>query len=156
MLAKYAFKGPPYPTSLDLVAAFRAVAPPDKQALITDLFEKITLYDLKAVKAVSRKRTDGRFDVDLTVKADKLYADGKGKQTSSPMNETLDIGLFTTDPTKPGFKPADVVQMSRMQIASGTRTLHFISARPVKFAGIDPYNKLIDRNADDNVVAVGG
>ena len=156
LLAKYAFKGPPYPTSLDLVAAFRAVAPPDKQALITDLFEKITLYDLKAVKAVSRKRTDGRFDVDLTVKADKLYADGKGKQTSSPMNETLDIGLFTTDPTKPGFKPADVVQMSRMQIASGTRTLHFISARPVKFAGIDPYNKLIDRNADDNVVAVGG
>ena len=155
LLAKYAFRGPPYPTSLDLVAAFRAVAPPDKQALITDLFEKITLYDLKAVRAVSRKRPDGRFDVELTVSADKIYADGHGKQTSSPMNETLDIGLFTTDPTKPGFKPADVVQMTRMQIASGTRTLHLIAARPVKFAGIDPYNKLIDRNADDNVVAVG-
>ncbi len=156
LLAKYSFNGPPYPTSAELVAAFRAVAPPDKQALITDLFERITLYDLKAVKAVSRRRHDGRYDVELTVKADKLYADGKGRQTSSPMNETLDIGLFATDPTKPGFKSQAVVQMSRMQITSGAHTLHLVTARPAKFAGIDPYNKLIDRNADDNVVAVGG
>ena len=155
LLARYAFKGPPYPTSLDLVAAFRAVAPPGKQALITDLFERVTLYDLKAVKAVSRKRPDGRFDVDLTVSADKVYADGHGKEAKAPMNEDLDIGLFTSDPTKPGFKPADVVQLTRLQITSGTRTLHLIAAKAPKFAGVDPYNKLIDRNADDNVVAVG-
>ncbi|HEY5410376.1 MAG TPA: ABC transporter permease subunit [Caulobacteraceae bacterium] len=155
LLAKYAFKGPPYPTSLDLVAALRAQAPPDKQALITDLFEKITLYDLKAVRATSRRRPDGRYDVDLTVSAGKLYADGQGKQTTAPMDETLDIGLFTADPSQPGFSPSKVVQMTRMQIASGTHTLHLIAAKPPKFAGLDPYNKLIDRNADDNVVAVG-
>ena len=156
LLARYAFKGPPYPTSLDLVAALRAQAPPDKQALITDLFEKITLYDLKALHATSRRRPDGRYDVDLTISADKLYTDGHGKQTTAPMSEALDIGLFTADPTKAGFKPAAVIQLPRMQIASGTHTLHLIAARPPKFAGIDPYNKLIDRNADDNVVAVGG
>ena len=43
ILAKYAFKDAPYPTALDLVAALRAQAPADKQGLITDLFEKITL-----------------------------------------------------------------------------------------------------------------
>jgi hypothetical protein len=32
--------------------------------------------------------------------------------------------------------------------------LHFITAVKPKFAGIDPYNELIDRNSDDNVVAV--
>ena len=156
LLAKYAFKGPPYPTSLDLVAALRAQAPADKQALITDLFEKITLYDLKALHAASRRRPDGRYDVDLTVSAGKVYADGQGRQTSAPMNETIDIGLFTADPTQPGFSPSKVVQMVRMPIASGTHILHLIAAKPPKFAGIDPYNKLIDRNADDNVVAVGG
>ena len=156
LLAKHAFRGPPYPTSLELVAALRAQAPPDKQALITDLFEKITLYDLKALRATSRRRPDGRYDVDLTVSADKLYTDGHGKQTTAPMSEALDIGLFTADPTKAGFKPADVIQLPRMQIASGTHTLHLIAAKAPKFAGIDPYNKLIDRNADDNVVAVGG
>jgi aminopeptidase N len=155
MLTKYAFKGPPYPTSADLVADFRAVAPPDKQALITDLFEKITLYDLKAVGATSRRRSDGRWDVDLTVSAQKLYANGQGKQTATPMNEVLDIGLFSADPTKPGFSASKVVEMARMPIVSGTHTLHLIAAQAPRFAGIDPYNKLIDRNADDNVVAVG-
>ena len=156
LLAKYAFKGAPYPTSLDLVADLRAVAPPGEQALISDLFEKITLYDLKALKAVSRRRPDGRWDVDLTVSAEKFNADGKGKQTTVPMNETLDIGLFTADPTKPGFSPSKVIQLVRMPIGPGTRTLHLIAPRAPKFAGIDPYNKLIDRNADDNVVGVGG
>ncbi len=156
MLAKYAFKGPPYPTSAELVADFRAVAPPDKQQLITDLFEKITLYDLKAVRATTRRRADGRWDVDLTVSAAKDYADGKGKQTSAPMNETVDIGLFTADPTKPGFAPSKVVQMLRMPMTSGQHVLHLIAAQRPAFAGIDPYNKLIDRNGDDNVVKVGG
>ena len=156
MLAKYAFKGPPYPTSAELVADFRAVATPDKQQLITDLFEKITLYDLKAVRATTRRRADGRWDVDLTVSAAKMYADGKGKQTSAPMNETVDIGLFTADPTKPGFAPSKVVQMLRMPMTSGQHVLHLVAAQRPAFAGIDPYNKLIDRNGDDNVVKVGG
>src|SRR5206468_1834639 len=56
LLHDFAFKAAPYPTSADLVADLRAVAPPEKQQLITDLFEKITLYDLKAKTAVARKR----------------------------------------------------------------------------------------------------
>jgi aminopeptidase N len=153
-LSGFAFKGPPYPTSADLIKAIRAEAPPDKQALITDLFEKITLYDLKAVKAASKKRADGRWDVDLTVTAKKLYADGSGHETASPMNETLDVGLFTSDPGKPGFAARNVVQMTRLPIRSGTQVLHLLAPGPIRFAGVDPYNKLIDRNADDNVVAV--
>ena len=156
LLVKYAFKGAPYPTSLDLVADIRAVAPPGEQALVTDLFEKITLYDLRALKAVSRRRPDGRWDVDLTVSAGKVYADGKGKQTSAQMNETVDIGLFTADPGKPGFSPSKVVQIARTPMTSGTHVLHLVAPAAPKFAGIDPYNKLIDRNGDDNVVKVGG
>ena len=155
-LSKFAFKGPPYPTSLDLIAAFRAEAPADKQALITDLFEKITLYDLKAVRVSSKKRADGKWDVELSVSAKKLYADGSGHETASPMTETLDVGLFTAEPGKPGFAAKDVVQMTRLPIKSGTQVLHLISPGAVRFAGVDPYNKLIDRNADDNVIRVGG
>ena len=156
LLARYAFKGPPYPTSEDLIADIRAEAPADKQALITDLFEKITIYDIHAVKALSRRRADGRYDVTLTVSARKLYADGKGKETTAPMDETLDVGLFAAEPGKPGFDASKVIAMQRLPIRSGTQTLHLIAARAPKFAGADPYNKLIDRNADDNVVSVGG
>ena len=155
LLAQYAFKDPPYPTALNLVADLRAEAPADKQALITDLFEKITLYDLKAIRAVSRRRPDGRFDVTLTVSARKVYADGLGKETAAPMNETLEVGLFTAEPGKTGFAPSKVIDIERRPIRSGVQTLTLIADRAPRFAGIDPYNTVIDRDADDNITAVG-
>jgi aminopeptidase N len=156
LLARYAFKGPPYPTSLDLVAALRAQAAPDGQGLITDLFEKITLYDLKAVRASSRRRPDGRYDVTLTVQAKKLYADGHGKETPAPMDEMLDVGLFTAEPGKPGFAASKVLWLGKLRIRSGVQSIRLTADKPPRFAGVDPYNELIDRNAEDNVVRVGG
>ncbi len=154
LLAKYAFKGAPYPTALDLVAALRAQAPPDKQPLITDLFEKITLYDLKAESAVARRRPDGRFDVTLTVSAKKLYADGTGHETPSQMNEDVDLGLFTAEPGEAGFGPASVLAFKKTPITSGEHSFQFVTNVKPKVAGIDPYNELIDRNSDDNTIAV--
>ncbi|ATQ40949.1 ABC transporter permease/M1 family aminopeptidase [Caulobacter mirabilis] len=151
ILADHAFKGAPYPISTDLIAAFRAEAPADKQALITDLFEKITLYDIKTEKVAVRKRKDGRFDVALTVKARKLYADGKGKETEAPLAETLDVGLFTAMPGEKGFDSSKVVLLDKRPIRSGTQTLTFVTAKAPTYAGVDPYNYLIDRDADDNV-----
>ena len=150
-LADHAFKGAPYPNSEDLIADFRAEAPADKQQLITDLFEKITLYDVKATNLSVRKRPDGRFDVRLTVEAKKLYADGHGKETQAPLNEVMDVGLFTAMPGEKGFTPKSVIAFQRMPIRSGRRTLSFVTATAPKFGGADPYNKLIDRNSDDNV-----
>jgi ABC-2 type transport system permease protein len=151
LLAQYAFKGAPYPTSLDLIAALRAEAPADKQQLITDLFEKITLYDIKTTGVAVKKRADGRYDVALTVEARKLYADGKGKETDAPMAETLDVGLFTTMPGDKSFSARNVVAFERRPIRSGRQTLGFVTGTAPRFAGVDPYNKLIDRNSDDNI-----
>ncbi|HEY0102298.1 MAG TPA: M1 family aminopeptidase [Brevundimonas sp.] len=154
VLAQYAFKGAPYPRSLDLVAAIRAEAPADKQALITDLFEKITLYDVKTTGATATRRPDGQWDVTVTVDARKLYGDGEGVETESPLTETLDVGLFSAEPGKGRFKEADVLLMERRPIRSGVQTLRFVTRREPKFAGVDPYNRWIDRNSDDNVRAV--
>ncbi len=153
LLRDHAFKGAPYPTSRALIAALRAEAPADKQQLITDLFEAITLYDIQTQAVAVKKRPDGRFDVRLTVKARKLHADGKGKETERPLAETLDVGLFTAMPGDGAFKSKDVVLMERRPIRSGVQTLTFTVDRAPKYAGVDPYNYLIDRNADDNVAA---
>jgi aminopeptidase N len=154
LLAKYAFKGAPYPTALDLVAALRAQAPADKQPLITDLFEKITLYDLKADSAVAKRRADGRYDVTLTVSAKKLYADGTGHETPAPMNEDVDIGVFTAEPGDAAFGPKSVLVFEKAPITSGEHTFRFVTNVKPSWAGIDPYNELIDRNSDDNTIAV--
>ena len=155
LLAKFAFKGAPYPTSLDLVAALRAEAPAAKQGLITDLFEKITLYDLKTRAMVVKKRADGRYDVTLTIEAKKLYADGKGKETAAPMAEVLDVGLFTAMPGEKGFDSSKVVTLVTRPIHSGTQTLTFIVDKAPRYGGVDPYNYLIDRNSDDNLLKAG-
>lgn len=157
VLARFAFRNAPYPTSADLVNAFRAEAgdDPEMQALITDLFEKITLYDLKAKSATVRRRADGRFDVTVSIEAGKIYADAKGKETKAPLDESFDIGLFTAEPGKPGFGREDVVLFRRMPLKTGVDTLTFTVDRAPTWVGVDPYNKRIDRDSDDNLVRVG-
>lgn len=156
LIAEHAFKGAPYPITTDFLTILRAEAPADKQALITDLFERITLYDLKATSASVKKRADGRFDVTLTVDAQKKYADGKGKETSAPLSETIEIGLFTAEPGKKGFGAKDVVLYERRPVRSGVQTFTFVTTKAPRFAGVDPYNTVIDRNGDDNTIKVGG
>ncbi|HWA63904.1 MAG TPA: M1 family aminopeptidase, partial [Caulobacteraceae bacterium] len=151
LLAQYAFKGAPYPTSLDLVAALRAEAPADKQQLITDLFEKITLYDLQAKSATVHRRPDGRWDVTLKVTARKMYADGKGKETDAPMAEELWVGAFDAKPGAGKFSSANVLDLERRPIRTGQQTVTLVTARRPTWVGVDPYNELIDRNSDDNL-----
>ncbi|MBX3478282.1 MAG: aminopeptidase [Brevundimonas sp.] len=154
VLAQYAFKSAPYARSTDLIAAIRAEAPADKQDLITDLFEKITLYDVKTTGATARRRPDGRWDVTVTVSARKLYADGQGKETEAPLDETFDIGLFSAKPGDKGFDQKNVVLMERRSLRSGVQTFRFVTTRKPAFAGADPYNRWIDRDSDDNITAV--
>ncbi|MBC6982463.1 M1 family aminopeptidase [Caulobacter sp. 17J80-11] len=156
LLQKHAFKGAPYPTSKDLVAALRAEAGPEHQQLITDLFEKITLYDLKAKDLKSKKRADGKWDVTVTVEARKLYADAKGAETAAPiLGESFDLGLFTAEPGKKDFDKSDVILFERRPVKSGRQTFTFTVDKAPTWAGVDPYNKRIDRNSDDNLTKAG-
>jgi ABC-type transport system involved in multi-copper enzyme maturation permease subunit len=150
-LAKWRFKGPPYPRSLDLIAEFRKEAKtPEQQQLITDLFEKITLYDLKVSDASTRKDATGWITT-LTVKADKYYASGKGVETKAKLAEPIEVGLFTARPGIGEFSSGNVVVMEQRPIVSGTQRITIHTARKPTFAGVDPYNFYIDRNSDDNV-----
>ena len=149
------FKGAPYPRSVELITLLREEAGPEHQALITDLFERITLYDVKTQDASVRKRADGRWDVTLTVQAKKLYADGQGNETEAPLNELFDVGVFTTEPGKKGFDRRDVLFFERRPLRSGEQTITLTVAREPTHVGVDPYNKRIDRDSGDNLRKVG-
>jgi ABC-2 type transport system permease protein len=153
-IAAHAFKPAPYPTTTDFLRILREEAGAGNDALITDLFERITLVDVKTTAAKLARRADGRFDVTLDVVARKLYADGKGKETEAPMEEPFDIGVFTAEPGKKDFTPASILLFERRLIKSGAQTITVTVDAAPKFAGVDPYNKRIDRNSDDNVVRV--
>jgi hypothetical protein len=152
--AKWRFKGPPYLRSVDLIAEFRKEAKtPQQQQLITDLFERITVYDLKVTDASTRKDGDG-WTTTLTVAADKYYAKGKGDETRAKLAEPIEVGLFTARPGLGAFSAKDVIEMGREPVRSGVQKITLHSRAKPTFAGVDPYNFYIDRNSDDNVKPV--
>ncbi len=150
-LEKYGRSGPPYATSLDLYAELRAVTPPALHYVLTDLFETITLWDVKTQNAAARRLADGKYEVTLEVIAQKLRADSIGVETATPMNDFVEVGVFA-----PGKN--DPLYLVRHRIRSGKQTLRIVVPREPSRAGVDPYRKLIERERGDNVmdVAIGG
>jgi len=152
--AAWRFKGPPYPRSVDLIAEFRKEAKtPEQQQLITDLFERITLYDLKVKDAVTKRDSTG-WTTTLTLAADKFYASGKGVETRTKLAEPIEVGLFTARPGFGSFSQKNVLLMERRPLHNGDQRIVLHSAAKPTFAGVDPYNFYIDRNSDDNVKEV--
>lgn len=154
LIEQYAFKPAPYPGSTDFLRLLRQEAGPQHDALITDLFERITLVDAKATSAQATRRADGRWNLRLEVEARKLVADGKGRETEEPLDEPFDIGVFAAEPGKKGFKPESVLLFERRPIKTGKQVIELVLDQEPRWAGVDPYNKRIDRNSDDNLRAV--
>lgn len=155
LIARYKFKPAPYPRSLDLIAELRKEAKtPEDQALITDLFEKITIYDLKAKEAVSTKRADGKWVTRITIEAGKFTADGKGNERPASLAERIEVGVFTDRPGSGAFDKAAVLSMRRSPIRAGKQVVEVVTAKKPAFAGVDPYNFYIDRDSEDNLVPV--
>ncbi|MEJ2604351.1 MAG: hypothetical protein P8172_13875, partial [Gammaproteobacteria bacterium] len=154
-VAEAAYRTNPYPISRDLIRHLRSQAATDEQqALITDLFERITLWDLKVEEASATERSDGRYDVTIAVSASKFEADGAGAQTEVPLDLPIDIGVFTEDPADVTEGADHVLVLEKRRVRSGETTFELVVDALPSHVGIDPYNKLIDRNSDDNLQAL--
>ena len=134
---------------------FDALLRPD-EALANNLrnegirHERADLQRLKeGAQILVRKRDDGKYAVTLQVHAEKVSTDGKGKETEEPVDVMVDIGVFARPP---GGKEADekALYLRKYRITAADTTLELVvDALPYE-AGIDPYNKLIDRDSGDN------
>jgi ABC-type transport system involved in multi-copper enzyme maturation permease subunit len=138
-----------YPDTRQFVAALREQTPPDMQYLITDMFESIVLYDNKALTATVTPTSDHKFKVSLAVQARKSKADENGNESPMPLNDYIDIGIFTgkKDQEKPLY-------LQKQKLTQEHQTFEITVDQMPTRAGIDPYNKLIDRVADDNIIDV--
>ncbi len=152
-LEKHRHGGPPYPTSRDLLAALRAVTPDSLQYLLTDLFETITLWDVRTQRAVVERTDTGEYQVTLDVVAKKMRADSVGRETETPMNDLVEIGVFAPGGDAGLGAP---LHLQRHRIRNGKQTIRITVPREPAHAGIDPWRKLIDRDREDNVVEVNG
>lgn len=138
-----------YPDTRQLVDALRAQTSPDMQYLIDDGFNSIVLYDNKAISATVAPTSDHKFKVVLTAQARKVKADGNGNESPMPLNDYIDIGVFKgkKDEEQPLY-------FKKERLTKEFNTFEIVVDEMPTFAGIDPYNKLIDRIADDNMIEV--
>jgi len=149
LIAKFAYGGPPFPTSYDLVDALREETPADMQYLIKDLFEEITLFSNRAIAASAVKRPDGKFDVTLEVESRKFQADAKGNETETKLDDWIEIGAFAK-PAK-GKKYGATLHRERIRLSENKRKFRFVTNEYPEQVGIDPFRLLVDRITDDNM-----
>jgi hypothetical protein len=109
---------------------------------------------MKASNAQAKRLADGKYQVTFMVTASKLYADGQGKESEAPLAESFDVGAFLAEPGKQGYNSKAVLDLHRQPMHSGEQQITLTLEQLPKFVGVDPYNKRIDRNSDDNLTRV--
>jgi ABC-2 type transport system permease protein len=148
-------ENPPFAGSTDLYAFIDKYTPDSVKYYLVDTWKKITLYDNKAISAKSVSAGKDLYDVTIQINTNKYYADSTGKETLTKMNDYIDIGVFAAESTdKNGRKKVNPLFLQKYKLMPGQKTIKIrVKGKPVK-AGIDPYNKLIDRIPDDNTVDI--
>ena len=146
---RYAFQGPPYPTSEDLMRELRVVMPDSMRYLLDDLFESITLYENRTVEATAEPIGGDRYRVTLELDLAKVRADSLGAEQPAPMNDWLDVAVF-------GERDGQevVLESQRRRFRSGRQSVEVeVTGRPTR-AGVDPLFLFPDRIKADNARSV--
>lgn len=143
---RYAFQGPPFATSIELVEDLIKAAPEDYQQMVRDLFYQITLYDMHTENILVRQENDLSYTAIIKGKVEKFYADEWGNELKAPLNDHIPVLLFDEDGKIVYDKPHLITD----------RDVHIelnLDEKPYS-GGIDPLNILIDKSPRRNSVDV--
>jgi ABC-2 type transport system permease protein len=149
---KFAGPNAPPATSRALYRELQAITPDSLRPLLSDLFEHITLWGVRADSARAEADGTGAYRVTLFVDATKARADSIGNQTKIPMDDLVEIGVFDGE-GKDGL-PGQPLYLKQHRIRDGKQMIVVTVPRMPTHAGIDPYRRFIDREKDDNVVQI--
>ena len=167
---KVKFQEAPYTTSEEMVNYIREVTPDSLNYLIKDMFETITLYRNKVVDVSSKKLDNGKYQVDIEFQISKYRNDEKGRTyysktgndsivyqseemkrplVSVPLEDYIDIGTFGEEEVD-GVMREKELYLRKHKITSIENKVSIIVDEEPKEVGVDPYNKLIDTQSEDN------
>jgi len=152
-VADVRFREPPYTTTLEFLDYIDETVPENQKHIIEDLFETITLYENQAQEATYTQREDGKYVVRLAFESHKYRADGAGEETEIGIDDWIDVGVFGErgegDPPE-----GKVLAMERHRVTDADSVIEVVVDEEPRQAGIDPFNKLVDRNPQNNLVDV--
>ncbi|TDS07539.1 ABC transporter permease/M1 family aminopeptidase [Sphingobacterium paludis] len=168
-VARVAFQEAPYTNSLEFVALLKQHTPDSLQYLIKDMYETITLYDNDVQEASYKKLANGKYQVDITFKVQKYRTNEKGKRTytdeqgkglkekiagkdqsSLPLQDYVDIGVLGKRKKQGSHEVDHELYLAKHKVSRVNNKVSIIVSEQPTEVGVDPYNKLIDTNSDDN------
>jgi ABC-2 type transport system permease protein len=154
-IKKVAFQEPPYTTSLELYDFVKQATPDSLKETVKDMFERIVVYD-NSVKSWSYKKTsDGKFKVTAKIECIKTQSDSLGKAKEVVPNNWFDLAVFSKGKAN-ATQLGDVIYLKKHKITSKEQTIEFIVDKEPYMFGIDPYNKIIDKETINNIKDVNG
>lgn len=139
-----------YATTIDLVGYLRDVTSDSLQGVITDFFDKIILYENKVDEATYTEVSDDKYLVNLDINTKKMESDSLGFSTQIEIADWIDVGIYTTDDEG----EEKLIYMKKHKFTQEETSIQIEVDQKPSSAGIDPLNKLIDRNPDDNTEKV--
>jgi len=166
---KHQFNGAPYPVAKEFVDDIREVTPDSLKYLIKDMFETITLYDNEVKESSYTKLADGTYEVNINAQVIKARSNAKGKLkykneagdsisftpkdkkkalNSLPLADYVEVGVFGENDSE--NNQPKVLYLKKLKITGIDNDFKVVvKEKPVE-VGIDPFNKLIDRDTQDN------
>ena len=151
LLNEFKYRDDPYPTTLDLVRYLKQNATDSEKSLVDDLFNNITLYEMRAEEVVSEELDNGKFKITFKANAKKFIADGEGKETEQALDESVEIAMFTNNPNTFGAENR-VIYKQQHRVVDGDNTFEVIVDEKPSYIGIDPFVRFIDRDTGNNIL----
>ena len=167
---KVKFQEPPYTTSIEMVDYIREVTPDSLQYVLKDMFETITLYKNRILDVKTTELENGKYQVDIEFEVSKYRNDEKGKKyygekvgdtlsykndkmkkpiLSVPLEDYIDIGIFAEEEIDGKKKEVELYLQKHKITTIHNKITIIVDKKPLE-VGVDPYNKLIDTQSDDN------
>lgn len=169
-IQKVAYQEAPYTNSIEFVSYLNEATPDSLKYLINDMFKSISLYDNNLKNVTSRKLENGKYEVTIEANISKYRSDEKGKRIftdkfgkaltykirgekemieSLPLQDYIEIGIFTNKSNDKNAKEKVLYLEKRKVTKINNKFVIIVDEKPTE-VGVDPYNKLIDTNSNDN------
>ena len=148
-IRKVGFQEPPFTTSLQFYEFIKQATPDSLKETVKDLFERIVVYDNKVNDWKYTKTNDGKYKVTAELACNKTQSDSLGKATDVEPSDWIDIGVFTKN-EKHSNVLGEIIYLKKHKFTGKKQKIEFILDKEPFMLGIDPFNKLIDKNVGDN------
>lgn len=143
------FQEPPYTTANQFYAQIKRSTPDSLKETLADMFERIVVFDNK-VRNVKVEKANSQYKVTMLINSSKTKSDSLGKAKDALVNDWIDVGAFAKNSINKE-SPGKELVFKKYKITGKEQKIEFMVAEEPYMVGIDPYNKLIDLDPDDNL-----